>query len=156
MYELQVAKLPRVFESLLDYVAAVLEIMKQEHPTRPVVELDEREQVVNNRPHPETPTCSHMKMINAAFVTSLFWFRDSGRIKISVPCASGLISMKLLYPNKRQRLLRNPASLPLLTVPEKEKDVLEMTDAVASIDFSVEGRRVMVVLSEAMNPVCYT
>lgn len=44
-----------MFDSLPDSVAAALGTMKQEPPTRVVVELDEQEKVMESRSHSETP-----------------------------------------------------------------------------------------------------
>lgn len=54
IYELQGAKLRRVFDLLADFVAAALGSMKREPLTRALVELDEQGQVEKSRPHPGT------------------------------------------------------------------------------------------------------
>lgn len=81
MYELQTPKLPRMFESLPDSVAAALEIMTSESPNKAVVEPDERGQVVKSSPYPEMPASSLMKKkcllrqahIGAWIVVALTW-----------------------------------------------------------------------------------
>lgn len=50
-------------------------------------------------------------------------------------------------------LLTKPAWLPLATVLDEEENVLEMTGAVALIDFSEEAKRLLEVFGEALNSV---
>lgn len=59
-----------------------------------------------------------------------------------------------LQPNKRHPLLTSPERLTLLTVPEKEGNVLEETAAAALIELSEEMKRGMEALSEAIKLVC--
>lgn len=82
MYEIQGAKSPRGFESLFDSVAIVLGNMKREFPTKVVVQLDKRLQVVESRPRPVTLVSFPIKQKDADFVASPFWFRDSHRTNI--------------------------------------------------------------------------
>lgn len=77
-----------------------------------------------------------MKRKEAAFAVSTLRFCESGRINNTVLRASGSISLSLSQPIKPQRVLSNLARLPLLTVPDKQEEVLEMTGAEALIDFS--------------------
>lgn len=76
-----------------------------------------------------------IKKKEAALATSPFRFRDNHRINITVIRVTGSISMKLRQPNKQQRLLTDPASLPQLTTREKKEEVLKPTDAAASMEF---------------------
>lgn len=54
------------------------------------------------------------------------------------------------------KFLTNAARPLLLTAPEKEGNVLNMTDAVASMDLWEEANRETVIFGEAMNSACYT
>lgn len=63
--------------------------------------------------------------------------------------------MMFLQPNKRQRLLTNPARLPLLTALEKKESITEVTYAAALMNFSEEAKQAMELLNEAMNSVWY-
>lgn len=63
--------------------------------------------------------------------------------------------MRLSQLNKPQRFLTNTARLPLLTTPEKEQDVLEMTDAAASMDLPEVAKRTIGLFSEPMTSACY-
>lgn len=76
-----------------------------------------------------------MKRKDAIFAVISPRFLGSGCINISVPRAGGLISMTLSQPNKTTFLTKH-ASVRLLNAPEKEKDVLQMNNAAAPIDFS--------------------
>lgn len=67
---------------------------------------------------------------------SAFRFFGSGRINITVSRARASKLMKKSQENKPQRLSTNAAKLPSLTAQEKTDDVLAMTDAVASMEFS--------------------
>lgn len=107
-----------MFESLPGSVSAALGIIKPEPPTTEAVELDEKGQVMKSRFHPETPVSFLMKRKVAVFAARLFGFRDSGRINITAPSATGSISMMMLQPHKRQRLLTSPARLLFLTTLE--------------------------------------
>lgn len=64
--------------------------------------------------------------------------------------------MILLQPKKVKRLLAISAGLPLLTTPKKKEDVLEITDAVASMYLSEEAKRARQVLIEKISSICYT
>lgn len=89
------------------------------------------------------------------FMENPFRLRNSGRIKRIVPHARRSISMTILQPNVRQNLLTSPASMPLLTAPDKRMNVLEMTEAAASDGLWKEVKRAMYLLTEAMSTVCY-
>lgn len=91
MYEPQGAMLRRAFQSPLDYVAAVLGIVKPEPTTRAVLELHKQEYMAESKHHPETLGSLIMKRMKAAFAGSTFPFRDSGRNNTTATCASGSI-----------------------------------------------------------------
>lgn len=55
MYELQSPVFPGVFEMLPNSTAAALGIIRPEPLTKAVVEINEQEQVLESRPHPEKP-----------------------------------------------------------------------------------------------------
>lgn len=82
-------------------------------------------------------------------------FRDSGRNNISVPRASGLISMTLSQPKKGSRSLTKNARVPQLSTSGEEKDMSEITDAAAFMDLSEKAKQALEVLIEAINSVCY-
>lgn len=91
-YKLQVTKRPKVFRSLSASVSAALGIMKQEAPSRAIVELDEKEQAVESKSHPETQLLSLTKRRDAVFAARTFWFHDNSCLKICVTRVTGLIS----------------------------------------------------------------
>lgn len=140
MYKLQSAMLRRVFESLLDFNAVALRGMKPETSTRSAVELDKQEQVVETRPDSKKLLFSLINRKNEVFATSRFWFHDNALINIRVPYAERFDIDEAWQPDQRQLLLTNSARAPLLTAPEKEEKVLEMTVAAGSSDSSKETR----------------
>lgn len=80
--------------------------------------------------HPPSRTADS-SVINkrvAVFSESSFPLLDSGHINSTVSHARVSISMMLSQPNKRQVLLTNTSSLPLVIASKKEKDVLEIAD----------------------------
>lgn len=84
MYERQLPNLSRVLESLSDLVAAALRILTPKPPTTAFVELYKLMQVLRSRPCAETSASLDMKKRCAIFGASLFWFRNSGLISITV------------------------------------------------------------------------
>lgn len=148
-------KLPGVFESLPDHVAAVLGTFKPRAPTKAVVEFGEQETVVKSRPHLSLPVYLVTERKEAVVMANPLRFRDSGRPNITAPCAEDSKSMTPSLPNKSQRLVTNPTMLPMLTATEKQFNVLDMADTTAAMDFSEEAKRAMEILRESMNTVCY-
>lgn len=129
LYELPGPKLSWVFELLPDTVVAALGILKPAPTANDVVELYEWGAVVESRPLPEKAVSLLMKGKNAVFVGSIFLFRNSGHINITVLRERRSISMTLLQSNKPQCLLKSPTRLSLLTAPEKQENALQLTDA---------------------------
>lgn len=84
-----------------------------------------------------------MKRKNAVFAKSVFLFRNGVHINITVTHARGGKSILMPQLKIQQRSFMNSARVPLLTVREKQKDVLEMTDAAASKDMWEEAKRAM-------------
>lgn len=91
MHELQSRKLPSVFKSLPDSVAAALGTMRPEPSIRAFVELDKQGQFVESEPHPEAPVPSPIKRKDEIFAASSSWFCDSCRSDITVRRTSGSI-----------------------------------------------------------------
>lgn len=114
--------------------------MKPEPPSRAVVEFEKRRQVVVSWLRSEKPLLWPTKRKVAVFAANLFRLRDSSCINISGPRATDSVSMKLLQPSKRQRMLKNLASVSLPTTQKKEEDVLGVTDAADSMDFVRRGK----------------
>lgn len=141
---------------LPDSVGAVLGFSKPEPPTTDAVELNEQGDVVEKRCRPENSVSLSVKRKEAAFTVSPIRFSDGGGILIIFSRAIGLILLTLSQSNRLQRLFASSAGRLLLTAPEKQKAVLEITDAAASMDFSKETRQTTEVPSEAMNWACYT
>lgn len=54
--------------------------------------------------------------------------------------------MMLSQLSKRHLFLRDPTRLPLLTEPENEEHMLEMTDAAVFMDLLVQAKRLMEVV----------
>lgn len=81
-----------------------------------------------------------MRRKDGVIVASPFRSCESYRVTISVARATGSISMVLLNPTDRQRLLTNPAKVPMLTPSRKEENLLMMADAGAFINFSEEAK----------------
>lgn len=67
---------------------------------------------------------SLMKKMDVAFAGRARRIHDKDRTKRIVICVRGSISMMLSYPNRPQRFLTNLTRFPLLSAPEKERDVL--------------------------------
>lgn len=101
MYKIEDANLRRMFESLPNFVAVALGIMKTELLIRAVVELDEREKVVASTPQPDTPACLLMESRKVVFVPNPSRFRNSGCSNIIAPHSKGSILIKLSHPSKR-------------------------------------------------------
>lgn len=59
--------------------------------------------------------------------------------------------MTLFQSNKWQSLLTNSVRLLLLTVPEKEEDVMKVSDAAAPMDLSEAAKQAMKMLTGAEN-----
>lgn len=72
MYELESKKLPKLFELPSDTVAATLGTMVQETLNIAAVEIVERGQVVDSRPHPKTLVSSLMTRKAAVFAAAYF------------------------------------------------------------------------------------
>lgn len=100
MHEHQEQNLAGVFYSFPYSVSTELEIMKQEISFRVVAELEEQEYIVESRSHPGTPVYLAVNERDVLFVARPFLFRAQSRIDITVPCASGSLSMRLSHPNK--------------------------------------------------------
>lgn len=64
---------------------------------------------------------------------------DSGPISITVSRARCSISMGLSQPNKFQLFTVIPTKIALLTAPEREKELLEVTDAVDYMERSEDA-----------------
>lgn len=92
-----------------------------------------------------------MNRKSAVLAASPFWFRECGRIYISILRAWRSIPMKLLQLSKRQHLLTSFVILLPSAALEEEEDLLLMSDAVASTKLLEEKKQAMIVLSEAMN-----
>lgn len=136
LYEIQRPKLPRVFQSLSDSVAAVFGIVKVEPPSRPAVEHDEQRQVVESILLSETSVSSLLKRSEAIFAECSLRFRGSSRIYITPSSTSGSVSMTLLQQDSLHCVLTNLSEIPLLSALEKAKDVLETIHAATLLNLS--------------------
>lgn len=94
-------------------------------------------------------------MMRFPFAESPFWFGGNGRIKINILIKSRLTSQTLTHSNKQESFLKILASLPLLNVAERKRDVLEVTKPTTRLYLSEEAMQLMVVLRETTNLVCY-
>lgn len=103
--------------------------MKKGAPTRAIVGLDARRHVVETKRHPETPFSSLMKKKRSLFLSSLYQFHNSGCNNITIPHATDSTSVMLSQPSQRQHSVATPAKLPLLTVPDKQEELLKLTYA---------------------------
>lgn len=100
--------------------------------------------------HPETPVSPFTNKKDVTFASSSCWFRYIGLIDITIARVRALISMTLSQPNMQQRLSTNLAELLLLTAPEAEDDMLEVTDAEATMDLLEEAKFRMKVISDEL------
>lgn len=125
-----------MFESLRDFVAAALGIMKPEPPARTVVELDDQGKLMESKAHPEMPVCLLVKKKGMVLSASPLRFHDGVRNNISILRSRRSLSMTLLQPNYPLCSLTNPARLLLLTVSEKQEDLMVINYATASISLS--------------------
>lgn len=124
-----------MFKSLPHSIVAVLRFMTKGPSVKAVVEFYEQEQVFETNLHPETMVSLLMKRKKAAFAETLSHFHDNGRIHTAIPRGRSSMSMNRSQLNKKQRLLMNGAMLLLLITPEKQKEVLKMTEVAASSTF---------------------
>lgn len=81
--------------------------MIPEPPTRILLVLDEKEDVMKRRLYSERAASMLMKRKNEAFAGSQFRFRDIGRISNRAPSVRDSIPMTLSQPRRRQRLFMN-------------------------------------------------
>lgn len=116
-------KLPRVFESLSDSIAAAQRVVKLEHPSRAIVELEEQEPVLKSRHYPGKPVSLLIKKKDSVFSRSPVRFHDRCLSNSKVSHARSLISITLLQPNHRRGLLESHARLPLTAATEKPGDM---------------------------------
>lgn len=144
-----------MLESLYDFVALALGVTKLVSLTNDVVELVKQRKFLRISPHPEMPAFPLLERKHLFFVSSPVWFHESSCINITAPRATGLIPTMLSQLNKQKSLFTNLPSLPLLTAPEKEEDVLKMTDVAGLTDLPKEAKKAMEGLSETKNLVCY-
>lgn len=145
MNESQSLKLSTGFQLLPDFVAAALRIMEPKPTNRSILEVDQHCHIAKSTPISETPVSLLLKRRDAVFAESPLRFRPGGRINIRAPCDRGSKSIMLSQPYMQQRSLTNNARIPLLTALEREEEILELTDAVCSLELSEKKKQAMVV-----------
>lgn len=130
MYEIKGPKLSRLFKSLTDANLTALGFLKPELWTRAVVELEKNKHVAESSPYIGARTSLFMKRKDVIFTASLFQYHDSCRINRSSPRQRGPIWMALQQQKKQQQsLLTDLEKQMLLTAPQKQGAVMEMSDA---------------------------